>query len=129
MRGRRILSAYSVRLRIDSPGALSVKLITGNESRSSFWTVGCFAFVGRLGIARLTFACTSVKATSVFFSRRNEMETTEMPSEETDDMESMDEMVFTCFSITSVMVVSISSADAPVIVVVIVTIGASTFGI
>jgi len=76
----------------------------------------------------LTFDCTSEKATSLLFSSRKVIVTLEMPCEETDVMLSILEIVLTCFSISSVTAVSISSAEVPFNVVVTLITGKSTLG-
>ena len=84
--------------------------------------------VGKLGSARFTLDWTSENATSVLLFSRNWIVTTEVPSDDTEDMLSIEEIVLTCFSISSVTVESISSGEAPGRVVVTVMVGMSTLG-
>jgi hypothetical protein len=92
---------------------------------STLATTGGSTSLGRRRSTWLTLACTSLKATSTFFSRPKVMLTTETPGDEVDWMCSMPGTLLTAVSMRLVMLASTMSGLAPFSAVVIETTGNS----
>jgi len=95
---------------------------------STLATIGGSTSFGRRRSTWLTLACTSLKATSIFFSRLKVMLTTETPGDEVDWICSMPGVELTELSMMLVIEASTMSGLAPLSVVLTETTGNSMYG-